>query len=310
LALSLTGVLSVKARAQELGSRRFDVTLHARASQASARAEQAAWLSVSLPLDALALPRRAVPASSLPAPVVDAAAPVPDEPTDSTSPEPSRDAVPPVSFEQLRALSELSSRAIAFALGAIGAAAERRRLDALSSRARASAALPELRLRAQRSTDQALRWVPTNDDPYRITQADGAGLTLEASVTFHLDRLLFSAEELVVERLRVRVASEHRKLELRVLTAVLGLFRARQLACAEGPDAPPRSQHLLRLLELFAELDTLTAGWFAREAPGFSSAIWGFPEAVLGVCTAPRRARREPPAQSDTKSVASLEDSE
>ena len=69
---------------------------------------------------------------------------------------------PPLGFEQLRALSDFSRRATAAALAVAGAAAERRRLDALSSRSRLSALLPELRLRAQRDTDQALRWAPTD----------------------------------------------------------------------------------------------------------------------------------------------------
>jgi hypothetical protein len=165
--------------------------------------------------------------------------------------------------------------------------------------------LPELRLRAVRNTDQALRWAPTTDDPYRITQADGAGLTLEASATFRLDRLLFAREELTVERLRQRAGEARLKLEARVQAAVLGLFRARELGCADDRE-PAASSDVVHALELFQELDNLTAGWFSEQAPSFGRAVWGFPEAVLGVCSAPA----PPAAGGTTIPVASLSDSE
>jgi hypothetical protein len=267
----------------------FEVALHARSVRASARAEQAAWLTLTLPLDELALPRVAQQPMVPPAP-----APAPVSPA------------PLVSFAQLRALSEFSRRAKAVALGVAGAAAERRRMDSLASRARASALLPELRLRAVRNTDQALRWVPTADDPTRVTQADGAGLTLEASATFRLDRLLFAREELTVERVRQRAGIERLKLEARVQSALLGLFRAHQLGCAGERDDPKTTLEVVKGLELFEELDNLTAGWFSDQAASFGRAVWGFPEAVLGVCSEPL----PPSAPGATNPVASLENSE
>jgi len=192
------------------------------------------------------------------------------------------------------------------ALGVVSAASERRRLDALSSRARASALLPELRLRALHNSDQALRWIPTTDDPYRITQANGTGLVLEGSATFRLDRLLFAREELQIERLRQRASLERLKLEARVLEALLGLFRARELSCVDDGNDPERPSRVLKVLELFVELDGLTAGWFSAEAPGLGRAVWGFPEAVLGECSPPTPVS---PAVS-TNPVASLENSE
>jgi hypothetical protein len=296
----------------------FEVALHARSQRASARAEQAAWLSVTVPLDKLALPRVvakptvAVPIALAPVPATPPHAP----PTSSTQapaasapvasvPAPSAPAAPPLTFRQVRLLSEFSRRATVVALGVAGVAAERRRLDSLSSRARASALLPELRLRAVRNTDQALRWVPTADDPTRVTQADGAGLILEGSATFRLDRLLFAREELTVERVRLHAGEASSKLEARVQAALLGLFRARELACSSEVDEA-RTPQLLKVVELFAELNNLTAGWFSEQAPSFGREVWGFPEAVLGVCSAPL----PPPAAAMTIPVASLENSE
>lgn len=150
-----------------------------------------------------------------------------------------------------------------------------------------------------------MRWAPTSDDPYRVTQADGAGTTLEVSATFRLERLLFAREELNAERLRQQAAVEHLKLERRVLDAVLQLFRSRELACSVAPDADARAAALIRSAEQFAELDTLTAGWFSEHAPSFARAVWGFPEAVLGVCSAPMPASEPAP----TNPVASPENS-
>lgn len=274
--LSLSGVARAQARAPTPyeDSGHLEVALHARTAQASARAEQAAWLTVSLPLDRVAAPRLA---DSRSAPVAPPLAEV-DTPTVVGQPR--------SSFQQLRALAEFYRRASAVALAVVGTAAERRRLDSLSSRARSSALLPEMRFRVVRNTDQALRWIPTTDDPYRITQADGTGLILEGSATFRLDRLLFANEEIAVERLRGDAGAARLKLTARVLEAVLGLFRAHELACAAEGTGEQGAQ-VLKALELFAELDGLTAGWFSDQAPSFGRAVWGFPEAILGQCRAP-----------------------
>jgi hypothetical protein len=273
----------------------FSLSVHARSTSATARTERAAWLSLAVPLDRIAAPPVAAARVALPA-AESGEAPV----------EAAAEAPAPVTLAQLKALADFSRRATAAALAVAGAAADRRRLDSLSARSRASALLPDLRLRAQRSTDQALRWAPTGDDPYRVTQADGTGTTLEASATFRLDRLLFSREELVVERLRAQAGAERLKLERRVLEAVLGLFRARELGCAGDADEGGRTLQLLRGVELAAELDVLTAGWFAEHASDFGRSVWGFPEAALGGCQAPAAA----PEPAPTNPVASLGDSE
>jgi hypothetical protein len=280
----------------------FDVALHARSMKASARSEQAAWLTLTVPLDRVATPQPRVNE----APVPPAATPEGAEATADSETDASDGSVPRLSFAQLHALAELMRGASAVALSVIGARGERERLERLASRSRSSALLPEVRLRVVRNTDQALRWVPTTDDPYRVTQADGAGLILEASATFRLDRLVFTHEELLVERLRRRLSVEHLKLEARVQHAVLELFRQRELGCAEDPNSAARGTHLLSALTQFTELDTLTAGWFSEQAPQASRALWGFPEAILGACEPPPPA----PRTSPTIPVASLNDSE
>src|SRR5215208_1204427 len=64
----------------------FAISVHARSTGASARAEQAAWLSLTLPLDRLAAPRPALRAAAT-APKAEAAAPEtsPGEPAPGAS---------------------------------------------------------------------------------------------------------------------------------------------------------------------------------------------------------------------------------
>lgn len=268
----------------------FELGIHGRSTRASARSEQAAWLTLTVPFDALAQPRLAQ-APAAPSPPTTAEPPV---------------LPPPLALNQLKALVTFARKVKAVALGVASSATERQRLDSLATRSRASALLPELRLRAQRNTDQALRWAPTNDDPYRVTQADGAGTTLEISLSFQLDRLIFSRDELGIERLRADAASERTKLEARVLTSLSALLRARELGCVAGLEEEVRAEQLMRLVEQFAALDDLTAGWFSEQASSFSNAIWGFPEAIAGACAPPGPAA----ASAVTKAVASLTDSE
>jgi hypothetical protein len=267
-----------------------EVSLHARATHSSARSERAAWLTLALPLDRAAAPRLAE-APSVPSP---SPSPAPSSPLLTSA---------PVSFQQLRALAEFTGRATAQALAVVHTAAERQRLDSFSARARSSALLPEMRFRVLRNSDKALRWIPSTDDPYRITQADGTGLVLEGSMTFRLDRLVFAHEELAVERLRHEAAEARLKLERRVVEALLGLFRAREQSCWEDGASPERPRELLHALELFAELDALTAGWFSAQAPSFGRAIWGFPEAVLGACSPPAPAPAPTPAAAPSDSA-------
>jgi hypothetical protein len=128
---------------------------------------------------------------------------------------------------------------------------------------------------------------------------------LEASASFRLDRLVFAREELTVERLRAAASAEALQLERQALTALLGLFRSRELACRDSGSSSERPAALAKLLEQFAELDAITAGWFSAQAPDLGRAVWGFPEAVLGACSAPEPARASPA----TNPVASLTNS-
>jgi hypothetical protein len=145
--------------------------------------------------------------------------------------------------------------------------AARERLDGLSTRARVSAALPELVLRAARSTDQTLKLSPTATDAavYDYTQTGGADLLFEARATWTLDRLVFADEELGVERLRLEHARSEAQLVDRVVALVFDWERARRVVAE--PEAEPEARLKAEVDELEAQalLDVLTDGWFSAE---------------------------------------------
>ena len=142
------------------------------------------------------------------------------------------------------------------------------RLDALASRARTSAALPELRLRVLRLVSQGEALAPTAYDPTRTTMKDGASFWLEARGTWRLDRLLFADEEVALERMRHDRADARSRLTSRVLKLLFDWQRA--LAGADNPAASPEEKLAARLraIEAEAEVDLLTDGWFSRWRAG------------------------------------------
>ena len=137
----------------------------------------------------------------------------------------------------------------------------------MAARARTAAVLPELFLRAARTTDDSLRLSPTIDDPYHYTSLGGAGLWIEGRLVWHFDRLVFDREEVAVERLRREHDDAMARLRGKVLEALFAWQRA--VFRAEDPkaNADELEQALLSISEQEATLDLLTAGWFTTGAP-------------------------------------------
>jgi hypothetical protein len=159
---------------------------------------------------------------------------------------------------------DVARRAVRAALRAARLAAPDARIDALASRARASALLPELRLRATRLVDEAENVSPTEYDPSRTTASGGASLWLEARVTWRLDRLVFADEEVALERMRYDRAEAQNKLTSRVLEVLFAWQRAAALEADPSLAPDEHRRALLQLLEAEATLDVLTDGWFTR----------------------------------------------
>jgi hypothetical protein len=158
----------------------------------------------------------------------------------------------------------LARGAVHHALAVAGYYSARTRLSSLSGRARSSAVLPELRLRTLRSTGQNLRLTPTADNPYGYTQAGTSELLFEARLTWHLDRLVFSDQEVSLERLQNERDAAERKLVDHVLERLASWQRSRVRAADEDSDPEVRQTAELETLGAAVELDVLTDGWFSQ----------------------------------------------
>ena len=193
------------------------------------------------------------------------AAPSPPPPPPAPPPPPSPPAQPRVDPIPPR----LARDCVAAALRTAGIGVDDRSLDALVSRARASAWLPETRMRAMRLWADANHvTTATTTDTASFYDSIGANLVLELPLTWRFERLLYSGDEPTIERVRL----ERQDARSRVATHVLEVLFAWQRARVAENDAPPSSRELeearLRQAEEVATLDVLTGGWFsARMAP-------------------------------------------
>jgi hypothetical protein len=154
-------------------------------------------------------------------------------------------------------------RVVLEALRARGLPSARERLDSMSRRARASAVLPEVRLRAARSNGESLRLSPTVDDPYRYLRAGEEELLVEARLAWRLDRLLFADEEVSVERLRRQDRAERAEWTLKVLVTLFRWHRSRLRAANTELLPDDRASAELDAFEAEAMLDAMTGGWFS-----------------------------------------------
>jgi hypothetical protein len=244
-----------------------------------------AWVELSVPFDRVA--RRsaayglsedsgAAPAPEGPEPTAEQSAP----PNGATPAEPREPAAPaPVApsdaaaeggpaaqrrsaGSQQRLTPSLARRTVTRALR-VARISDMRSLDSLAARARASAALPELRLRGARSIDDSVRWSPTVADPYQTTRTGGVDWLIEARLAWRFDRLVFDDAEIQVERLRDQRREAQARLIERVLEALIAWHKARlgQRDPLLGEDE--LMLFVLQELEASARLDVLTRGWFS-----------------------------------------------
>ena len=171
------------------------------------------------------------------------------------------------------------------------------RLDALASRARTSALLPELRLRATRAIDESESLAPTEYDPLRRTATGGTSTWLEARATFKLDRLVFADDEIAVEKLRVERTAERARLVAKVLELLEMWQRARSSEADPDAKSDARLRAAITAATAEASLDVLTDGWFSRaigaERGRARAAV--APDAAASEQTAAARGCRESP---------------
>ncbi|MBW2453389.1 MAG: hypothetical protein JRI68_02710 [Deltaproteobacteria bacterium] len=187
----------------------------------------------------------------------------PDSQLDESSTETTR--VPRANQPILPLIRPRDARAaITAALRVGGTAVAGERLDDLASRARWSALLPQVRLRATRLIDESASLSPTSYDANRTTASGGSSLWLEARTTWSLDRLVFAQEEVPIERLRDKLRDDHAQTRRRVLDLLFRWQRAsyRVIDPLAHPDQCPVAW--LEEQQRAAELDVATDGWLTR----------------------------------------------
>lgn len=163
-----------------------------------------------------------------------------------------------VPFELLRAALEHAEHAA-------GLDASLRRLAVLGQRSRWSGLSPELRLRGATGIDQTRSTDSAGIVPGEETLRDASDSLVEVRLTFHLERLLYSGQEVALERARQQLMAD--RVELR---AALG----RELLTYRHAVRRLHDEELLEEDRADAEFDAerarlalflLTDGWFRGE---------------------------------------------
>jgi hypothetical protein len=139
-------------------------------------------------------------------------------------------------------------------------AAGRDKSGALASRARTAGWVPRVGLRARRGQTVDLATSQTTDEEaLRLSTDDD--LTLEASLTFELDRVVFRGEEVALAR-EARAERQARAQRTRDVIALY--FERRRLQLERDLGAPPSVARAARIAEIEALLDVFTNGAFQR----------------------------------------------
>jgi hypothetical protein len=181
-------------------------------------------------------------------------------------PAPPATTAPPPERQAPLAAPPLARKCVAAAWRTAGLGADDSRIDALISRSRASALLPETRLRAMRLWDDAAHatTLATTDDT-SYYDAIGANLVLELRLTWRLDRILYAGDEPTLERVRLERQDARARVATRTLEALFAWQRAGVAEAGAAAGSAEKVDAELREAEAEATLDVLTGGWFSSQ---------------------------------------------
>lgn len=154
---------------------------------------------------------------------------------------------------------------------AAGVAGTDAALDAVLSRARWAALLPEARVRATRYDDDRYYTDVRDGDAARARDTASSNLGLEGRLTWRLDRLLYADDEPALERIRSERRDARARIAGRALEALFQWRRA-ELQLRGAPEGSAEAlEASLRLYEAEAVLDVLTDGWFDAHRPAIAA---------------------------------------
>ncbi|MBI1944345.1 MAG: DUF655 domain-containing protein [Deltaproteobacteria bacterium] len=136
--------------------------------------------------------------------------------------------------------------------------------DSWRTRARFNALAPRLTTTGQGTLDDDLRVVEQTGEADVQAKTNNSTGRLTVGVTWELDRLIFEPQEMAVAREVVRTAN----LRDRLLEEVTRRYFERRRLQVDLELAPPtdladRVRKELRLMELTADIDAFTGGWFS-----------------------------------------------
>jgi hypothetical protein len=129
----------------------------------------------------------------------------------------------------------------------------------MAARARAAGWVPRVSVRARRGQAVDLASSSGGSDLARLSTDDD--LTLEASLTFELDRVVFRRQETAIAR---EARAGRRELQERLREVVALYFERRRLQLERDLLGRRDAEHTLRIAELEAVLDIFTNGEFTR----------------------------------------------
>jgi hypothetical protein len=198
---------------------------------------------------------------SPPLPPAPPPAPTSASPPTASSPSsaPSLDPLPP----------HLARECVVAALRTSGLGVDDAKLDDLLARSRASAWLPETRMRAMRLWDDASHTTTAvSTDTSSVYDAVGANLVVELRLTWRFDRLLYAGDEPNIERVRLERQDARTRVATHVLEVLFTWQRMKVAVADSPPDSRERVEARLRVAEALATLDVLTGGWFSARQAG------------------------------------------
>jgi hypothetical protein len=131
--------------------------------------------------------------------------------------------------------------------------------EGMAARARAAGWVPRVSVRARRGQAVDLASAGGGSDLSRLSTDDD--LTLEGTLTFELDRLVFRRQETAIAR---EARAGRRELQERLREVVALYFERRRLQLERDLLGHDDAEHTLRIAELQALLDIFTNGEFTR----------------------------------------------
>jgi hypothetical protein len=163
-------------------------------------------------------------------------------------------------------LGDLAQRAARVAIRTAGLAQNDDAIDGIATRARLSALLPEVSLRATQ-TQAGMKDYASDTGTVALSEF-GPGFSLQGALVFHLDRLAYSGQETRIERLRMERMEARARITQRVIDEMARWSRAVDEERSNPEGTPAHNDATIRRTNAQMALDVWTAGWFSSFLDG------------------------------------------